>query len=427
MTAEIAILNKSAVALAADSAVTLHNGKKDKIYHTANKLFNLNKRFPVGIMIYNNAEFMGIPWDTIIKVYRTHCQPKEFDSIEEQCIDFIKFLESNEGMFSKIIQNQQIELHIWILFNQIKDNINIRIDDETKINPITPERVTEIVKELINTFKKNINSIKFLSQFNDDNVKEFLINHENEIQKIKNTVFDKLPISSSLFNELKQLSAQLFFKDYFNESFMSGIVIVGFGKKEFLPSLMDFQVEIAVDGKLKYKIGNKNFEVRGSLIQPYAQNEMALSFIQGISPYLSTTLLSGLTETIKKINENISTIKILDDLADTQKEILLEKIQEINKTLFDGFINEIQQLINARYIEPVINSVTSLPKEELAIMAEALVYLTYLRKRFSEELETVGGEIDVAVISKGDGFIWIKRKHYFKAELNPHFFKNYFK
>ena len=35
---------------------------------------------------------------------------------------------------------------------------------------------------------------------------------------------------------------------------------------------------------------------------------------------------------------------------------------------------------------------------------------------------TVGGEIDVAIISKGDGFIWKKRKHYFKSELNPHFF-----
>ncbi len=40
--------------------------------------------------------------------------------------------------------------------------------------------------------------------------------------------------------------------------------------------------------------------------------------------------------------------------------------------------------------------------------------------------ETVGGPIDVVVISKGDGFVWIKRKHYFKPELNPHFFSNYY-
>ena len=41
--------------------------------------------------------------------------------------------------------------------------------------------------------------------------------------------------------------------------------------------------------------------------------------------------------------------------------------------------------------------------------------------------ESVGGPVDVAVISKGDGFIWIKRKHYFDPSLNSHFFTNYFK
>ena len=43
------------------------------------------------------------------------------------------------------------------------------------------------------------------------------------------------------------------------------------------------------------------------------------------------------------------------------------------------------------------------------------------------DLETVGGPIDVAVISKGDGFVWVKRKHYFPADLNNHFFRNYFR
>jgi hypothetical protein len=41
--------------------------------------------------------------------------------------------------------------------------------------------------------------------------------------------------------------------------------------------------------------------------------------------------------------------------------------------------------------------------------------------------ENVGGPIDVAVISAGDGFIWIKRKHYFEAERNPHFLANYYR
>ncbi len=45
--------------------------------------------------------------------------------------------------------------------------------------------------------------------------------------------------------------------------------------------------------------------------------------------------------------------------------------------------------------------------------------LTSLKRRVSFEQETVGGPVDVAIISKGDGFIWQKRKHYFETTLNP--------
>src|SRR5438067_13845178 len=70
LTAEIAILNKGAVALAADSAVTIQIGGGQKIYNTVNKLFTLSKYQPVGAMIYGNSEFMGVPWESIIKEYR---------------------------------------------------------------------------------------------------------------------------------------------------------------------------------------------------------------------------------------------------------------------------------------------------------------------------------------------------------------------
>lgn len=54
------------------------------------------------------------------------------------------------------------------------------------------------------------------------------------------------------------------------------------------------------------------------------------------------------------------------------------------------------------------------------------ISLTSLVRRMQPGEETVGGPVDVAVISKGDGFVWINRKHYFKPELNASFFSNYF-
>ena len=66
--------------------------------------------------------------------------------------------------------------------------------------------------------------------------------------------------------------------------------------------------------------------------------------------------------------------------------------------------------------------VAMLPKEQLAELAEALIGLTSLRRRVSYDKETVGGPTDVAIITKGDGLVWIKRKHYFEENLNPAYF-----
>jgi len=61
MTAEIAIINRSAVTLAADSAVTLTVRGVEKTYNAADKLFEISDTAPIGVMIYNNLDFMGVP------------------------------------------------------------------------------------------------------------------------------------------------------------------------------------------------------------------------------------------------------------------------------------------------------------------------------------------------------------------------------
>ncbi len=77
--------------------------------------------------------------------------------------------------------------------------------------------------------------------------------------------------------------------------------------------------------------------------------------------------------------------------------------------------------MTTRY-SPILDSVGVLPKEDLSSLAESLIHITSLKRKFASDLESVGGDVDVAIISKGDGFIWKKRKQYFKPELNHHFF-----
>ena len=66
--------------------------------------------------------------------------------------------------------------------------------------------------------------------------------------------------------------------------------------------------------------------------------------------------------------------------------------------------------------------IAMMPKIELVEFAEALVNITAIERKATTDQGTVGGPIDVAFISKHEGFVWIKRKFYFHAALNPRYF-----
>ena len=63
--------------------------------------------------------------------------------------------------------------------------------------------------------------------------------------------------------------------------------------------------------------------------------------------------------------------------------------------------------------------IPAMPLQDAIELAEFLVDLTIKFSRFMPGAPTVGGPIEIAAISKHEGFRWIKRKYYFDRELNP--------
>jgi len=106
MTCEVAVMNKRGIALAADSAVTVGDGQK--IYHTAEKLFSLSPSVPVAIMTFGAADMMGVPWETIIKIYADELGSRRFDRLDQYAKDFLRFIEGTTALFPA--ENQQANI-----------------------------------------------------------------------------------------------------------------------------------------------------------------------------------------------------------------------------------------------------------------------------------------------------------------------------
>ena len=168
-----------------------------------------------------------------------------------------------------------------------------------------------------------------------------------------------------------------------------------------------------MSGKLKYiqiqdvQASREQFAV----IMPFAQQEMVKTFVEGIDPSYNGALHAYFNELINMYPKDI--LSIIPELTEARRTELLDKLSVAAKEVLSEFTQKTQNFSRNNYVNPILQAVSALPKDELASMAKSLVNLTSFKRRVTLQAETVGGPIDVAVISKGDGFVWIKRKHYF--------------
>ena len=76
----------------------------------------------------------------------------------------------------------------------------------------------------------------------------------------------------------------------------------------------------------------------------------------------------------------------------------------------------IQNLISHLYATLFV---PAMPIQDAIDLAHFLAETAAKFAHFSMRATTIGGPIEIATITKHEGFKWVKRKHYFSSELNP--------
>ena len=419
MTAEIAIMNRSAIALAGDSAVTVDTVEGPKIYNTANKLFRLSISQPIGIMLYGQGSFLAVPWETIVKEYRQSLGNKSFDTLEEYSDDFLHFITSSQLLFPDKVREDFLLGPILLLFNMINGDIYEAVENELKVSKkISENAISKIASEVISKSIVRVGKKKLLPDFTQKDIKQLNSNYSEKIDELIEYVFEKVPIFKKDINKLKELPGNYFCREIFLDN-LSGIVFAGYGRKDIFPKIKSIELESLIDGRLKYKKKHSTAITHdnGALVIAFAQGEMVHSFMEGIDPLLneiSNQYVKGILDGYPKIlADNLKGVS-----ANIKKRVL-KALNDASNEIFNSYLSDLKDFRIEHFINPVAQAVAVLPKNELASMAESLVTLTVFKRKVSMRHETVGGPVDVALISRGDGFVWIKRKHYFKEELNP--------
>ncbi len=392
MTCEVAVMNKRGIALAADSAVTLGNGRK--IYHTAEKLFSLSSSLPVAIMTFGAADMMNVPWETVVKIYAQKLGNRRFDTLDQYAKDFLGFIEGATMLFPIEDQKGHLEGAVRTVWSGLyKDKLAERFGENSQASDTDKiAALTEIVHSDHEIWTKKYSDLEGLGpDFGARVIKVY----KDVIDHVEKQVFEGLKLPAALKADLRKTVSFMYSKEWFHPVDDSGVVIAGMGESEPFPVLFEYRVGTVAAGKLRYaKADEARVGTADAVVIPFAQRDTIDMIIGGIHPRLRSKLIDEIE-------------RWMPNGGKTSKAKHPERIEKRKKEFAEYLQTEIQE----DYDQPFMGAVSALPRQDLAKMAEALVNLTaFLMRMTADQNETVAEPIDVALLSKCDGFIWVRHK-----------------
>lgn len=416
MTCEVAVMNRSAVAIAADSAVTTTNSKGDSRYSKgANKIFQLSNVEPVGIMIYGAASISAMPWEVVAKAFRDEkLANTRFDTVAEYADAFLDYVAAAENPISQDFRESCYVAFLkqsWLAVFKHSEQSAPAVHDQTATVPVRVNAWQEYYRQRVGQLLAQ----PLDPRISEDSFERALENVPDSVVKDgENALISKGLAEVVVPSQIAELAVRYFFNAFKTFLGSTGVVIAGYGKAEYLPVLIEVDVFGFVGGHLIFE-ETKRTQI--SFSEPSAILQFAMS--NQVDAFTSGVGLDAYGQVKKAYEEHSKALatELLAASGGAELDDLLDRL----KASRDEFMRDWYQKVLARHWHPMHSVVASLSIDEMAEFAETLVVLESLKERVTSTRQSVGGPIDVAVITKAEGLVWIKRKHFFPSELNTRF------
>jgi hypothetical protein len=417
VTAEVAIMNEHAIVFASDSATTVTmtvNGKVQvRYFKGANKLFQLSRTLPVGLMIYESASILGVPWEILIKDFRAKVGHESSKRLPGYADRFFKFVGEHSMLFPDELR---AEAFVQYAYRAVEMFWTWIIQtDEFKTAPDDNARRAIVEREVSNGTTANAAAAPQAPVTRED-IDAATTKYGPAVVTKLAELLSEAVVPPPFFGELAKFCISEMMLNYKDFLPYTGIVIGGFGDDDYFPSFEVFDCYGFLGDRLITVRQDTSRSVArgGAVIEPFATTSMINTFRMGIGPDVFTLVRRAtertLTETVTKA---LAQFAPGTDPAGA-KDLIEQALQEHQDEWAGNAMNQ--------HYNPLARVVASLPIADMAALAKSLVELQSLKERVTRDSESVSGPIDVAAIGKHDGFIWIERKHYFKQELNPRYY-----
>lgn len=426
MTAVVGLLNKKGVALAADSAVTRTRGFNEKVTKNGNKMVRLSNAVPVSVMLTGNGDFMRTQWDIIIRHYREHRGDIKHDTVESCMYDFFRYI-ADHGLFVKselVIEYLQHQLSRF--FEQVEGNLDEKFKKrDTDGRLVSPKSTQKAIEKVLDRLSKKWLKDGICPQFQDytqesfhdytkDIFDEFIVQHIYEDDDPFTYGCYPSPVMKALREPLeKAFMVKLTTRREYDDGYAE-LVFSGYGDKQSYPSLVSTIVCEGFDGRVNYHVRPEDIicisDERPAAICPFAQKDVIRSILRGIHRNYGRELSGAVNNSFSGWgnvffnpcdDENINYSDFVDKLGEFKTDDLSR-----------NFFRQINRLIDHN-LQQWEKALVDYDLQSMAALAESLIDLTGFHRILTFQQEGVGGPVDLAVITKNDGFTWLNRKSWY--------------
>jgi len=418
MTTEIAVLNRLGIALATDSAVTVGGPANTKVFNSADKLFELTCDYPVAVMINGNTDCAGIPWELIVKDFRESQGKQSRKTIADWATDLLSFAQARVKPISE--SDEQYVTNTAIAeIEYIKDDILQRLWDSGLSFDAARGLVREVSEQRTEELLRRGISASHADMSIDDLTKQYA----SVLAKLIAEGLSPIEIDETETNAvMTQIVTSMLSLSPADS--LTGLIVAGYGETDMFPSVSSIDLAGMAFRKIKCSSIKDRAIVgssKGGHVVSFAQNDVIERLLGGADPRLTSKVADFIVEIFGKFGQTLTEIAGKKRASKTERDNRDEAISELTKAAKDEYITAAKEMQDDFKIE-FERMIAMMPKIELIEFAEALVNITAIERKATTDQGTVGGPIDVAFVSKHEGFVWIKRKFYFPAALNPRYF-----
>jgi hypothetical protein len=410
MTSEVLILNKRAVVLAADSAITSSGGEHPRYSKSATKIFDLSLGGGVAAAFFGNALIDCVPWELAIKMFRRHLGNRTLDRVSDYMSAITTYLSGNDALFPPELRRPFVEQQ----FDQaVVETIKYArgIDDQiVDLSLPLADRQARWATAAVEIGQR-LDGLRVAASLTAAHRDTAIADQAIWVPRVQQQLAQVPTLDAVNAGQLAELAHKLRYSrpDLLLPS--SGLVVAGYGDSDILPSYQQITVYGHVGDELCFS-DTRRFEVTHSnsaMIQPLAQTSMIDMFTDGFG--------ASLQSIIEKANR-AALSKVIADLVAGGIAVPALLGQQLTDQSHAEFMDEWKLENWKQNYTPLIQVIATLEVQEMAHLAESLLGLESLKERVTSPTEEVGGPIDVAAITKAEGLVWIKRKHFFDRDLN---------